>query len=261
LFGLLALLAISTFVIPVAISAILYFTDDWVADWRTADRSSTGLLPSAGPNVGAVVRTFSARTVRWKAIIATHSWVVIKEHGAPSYSRFDYTAWGKPIWIDRFVPDGRWFGRRPEVIFEADGPHAEQMIPRIRAAVRDYAYPNVGEYRAWPGPNSNTFVAAVIHAVPQMRAALPPTAIGKDFPTDGHWIGRSPSGTGIRVTLAGYAGFTVGWVDGIELNVLTAVVGLDLRRPALKLPGTGRLGREQVGAVLRRVLGRPKPPN
>ena len=59
-----------------------------------------------------MVRVFSARTVSWRGILASHSWIVIKEAGAPAYQRFDYTAWGLPIWVDRFVPDGRWFGSR-----------------------------------------------------------------------------------------------------------------------------------------------------
>ena len=116
------------------------------------------------------------------------------------------------------------------------------MIPLIRQAVRQYAYPNIGDYRVWPGPNSNTFVAAIIAAVPGMRAALPSTAIGKDFPFDRRWIGRTPSRTGVRVNLGGYFGFSVGWVEGLEINVLGAVAGIDMRRPALKLPGIGRLG-------------------
>lgn len=216
--------------------------DDRVSNWKTADRSSAGLLPPPATNDSAVVRIFSARTVRWRGIVATHSWIVVKERGAATYSRFDYTAWGKPIWVDRFVPDGRWFGRTPAIVFAADGPVAERMIFRIYDAIRTFPYPNVGDYRAWPGPNSNTFVAAIMSAVPEMFATLPPTAIGKDFPFDHRWIGPSPSRTGIRISLGGYAGFTLGWVEGIELNLLNAIAGLDLRRPALKLPGLGRLG-------------------
>jgi hypothetical protein len=71
---------------------------------------------------------------------------------------------------------------------------------------------------------------------------LPPTAIGKDFPYDNAMVGRTPSGTGLRVSLGGYLGLTVGWVEGVELNFLGAVIGIDLRRPALKLPGLGRIG-------------------
>src|SRR5947207_2597364 len=83
--------------------------------------------------------------------------------------------------------------------------------------------------RAWPGPNSNTFVTAVLAAVPELRATLPPTAIGKDFPYDARWIALTPSRTGIRLSLDGYLGITAGWVEGFELNFLGAVFGLDLR--------------------------------
>ena len=34
----------------------------------------------------------------------------------------------------------------------------------------------------------------------------------------------------------------MGWVEGIEVNVLGLVTGIDIRRPALKLPGFGRIG-------------------
>jgi len=75
-----------------------------------------------------------------------------------------------------------------------------------------------------------------------MRAALPPTAVGKDFPIDCRWVGLTPSGTGIRLNLGGYLGIAVGWVEGFEVNLLCAVAGIDIRRPAIKLPGLGRLG-------------------
>jgi Protein of unknown function (DUF3750) len=229
-------------VAPVSLSAALYALDDRVMDWRLADRSSAGLLPRADGHHDAVVRIFSARTVRWRGIVATHSWIVIKETGASAYTRFDYTAWGEPIWIDRFAPDGRWFGREPELIYAADGPAAEAMLPKIRETVRSYPFSRPGDYRAWPGPNSNTFVAAVMSAMPGITATLPPTAIGKDFPFDNRWIGLTPSRTGVRCSLAGYIGLTCAWIEGVEINLLGAVVGLDVRRPAIKLPGLGRLG-------------------
>jgi hypothetical protein len=116
------------FIAPVALSAVLYLSQN-KGDWRLADRSSTGLLPSAPGHADAVVRIFSARTVSWRGIVATHSWIVIKDQGARTYQRFDYTAWGQPIWVDRFVPDGRWFGSVPEIVFAADGAAAERLIP------------------------------------------------------------------------------------------------------------------------------------
>ena len=223
-------------------SVALYAVRMRGVEWRLADRSSAGLLPPAWQHPEAAVRIFSARTVSWRGIVATHSWVVVKEARAGAYQRFDYTAWGLPIWVDRFVPDGLWFGARPEVVFAADGEAAGRMIPRLQAAIEAYRYPHPGDYRAWPGPNSNTFVAALMSAVPAITATLPPTAIGKDFPYDGRWFGPTPSGTGLRLNLGGYGGVTVGWIEGLEVNLLGAVAGLDLRRPAIKLPALGRLG-------------------
>src|SRR3984957_17965798 len=230
------------YLLPLLVSAGIYYFTGRNANWRSADRSSAQLLLAPERMPAAVVRGFSARTVSWRGIVASHSWIVIKDQGAPGYERFDYTAWGLPIWKDRFVPDGRWFGSVPEVIFAADGAAAARMIPTIREVIRNYRYSRPGDYRLWPGPNSNTFVAAIMQAIPDMRASLPPTAIGKDFPYDGRWFGPTPSKTGFRINLGGYAGITVGWYEGIEVNLLGLVVGLDIRRPALKLSGLGRIG-------------------
>jgi hypothetical protein len=230
------------FLLPLAISAARYRLDGAGADWRTADRSSVGLLPPARAHSGAMVRVFAAQTVRWRGIFAVHCWLVVKPEGTAAYTRYDYTAWGEPIRVNSFVPDGLWFGRMPQIVFAADGARAASLIPRMLAAIADYKWHAYGDYRAWPGPNSNTFVAAILAAVPEAGVALPPNAIGKDFPSDGRWVGLTPSRTGLRFTLDGYAGVSIGWVEGIEVNFLGGVVGIDIRRPALKLPGLGRIG-------------------
>ncbi|WP_245258589.1 DUF3750 domain-containing protein [Methylopila sp. M107] len=230
------------FVAPLSVSAALYLFDSDAANWRVADRSSAGLLPLAAKKPEAVVSVFAARTVRWKGIFATHCWIVVKPKGALSYTRYDYTAWGEPIRVNGFAADGRWFGRAPEAVFVADGERAERAIPKIRAAIESYRFAEQGDYRAWPGPNSNTFVAAVMASVPELEAKLPTTAVGKDFPYGGEWLALTPSKTGLRLTLAGYGGLTVGWFEGIELNILGAVFGVEFRRPALNLPGLGRFG-------------------
>ena len=235
------ILFVLCYLLPIGVSATRYWLDGTAAGWRTADRSSIGVLPPADRS-GAVVRIFSARTVRWRGIVATHSWIVFKTAEARGYTRYDYTAWGDPIRLNGFEPDGRWFGRTPTVVFAADGDPADAMIPRMQAAIRDYAWTKQGDYRAWPGPNSNSFVQAVMDSIPEMHATLPPTAIGKDYPYDGRWWRWTGSSTGIRLTLGGYIGVTIAAVEGIELNILGGVFGLDLRRPAVELPGLGRLG-------------------
>jgi Protein of unknown function (DUF3750) len=230
------------FAIPIALSGIGFLLTDRHANWRTADRSSAGLLPDPSRHAAAIIRVYAARTVRWRAIFAVHSWIVVKERGAPRYTRYDYTAWGEPIRVDGFAPDGRWFGAVPETVVSADGVVAERLIPKIRAVIEKYRFRSYGDYKPWPGPNSNTFVQAALDAVPELKAVLPPTAIGKDYPYRGQWIGVTPSGTGVFATAGGYFGLTIGWVEGVELNLFGGVVGFDLRRPALKVPGLGRIG-------------------
>jgi Protein of unknown function (DUF3750) len=228
---------------PIGASAARYF---WIGDnrgnWQTADRSSAGLLPAPSAHPEALIRVYSARTVRWRSIFAVHSWIVLKEAGAASYSRYDYTAWGEPIRSNGFAADARWFGAAPETIVAVDGEEASRLIPKIRHVIETYKFSATGDYSAWPGPNSNTFVQAALDAVPELKAVLPPTAIGKDYPYEGDWMGLTASRTGVYVSLGGYLGLTLGWVEGFEINFLGAVLGFDIRRPALKLPGIGRLG-------------------
>jgi hypothetical protein len=121
------------------------------------------------------------------------------------------------------------------------GAEAQALIPKIEAAVKDYQWGNAGDYHAWPGPNSNTFVANVLRAVPEMNASLPANAVGRDFRPD-FYFGLTDSRSGIEVNLWGFAGFKLGWVEGFELNFLGLVTGFDFRAPAIKLPGFGNVG-------------------
>jgi hypothetical protein len=229
-------------IVPVGVSAANYLLGNDRGNWQTADRSSAGMLPKASAHADALIRVYAARTVRWRGIFAVHTWIVVKERGASRYSRYDYTAWGDPIRVDGFAADGRWFGATPEAVLAVDGENAERLIPRIRAVIENYRFRSYGDYNPWPGPNSNTFVQAVLNAVPELNAVLPPTAIGKDYPYDGEWFGLTPSRTGVFVSLGGYLGLTIGWIEGVELNFFGGVLGFDVRRPALKFPGLGRLG-------------------
>jgi hypothetical protein len=236
------LIFICMIIAPLLVSTANYFLGDRRGNWQTADRSSAGLLPAAADHPEALIRIYAARTVRWRGIFAVHTWIVLKERGAISYSRYDYTAWGEPIRIDGFAADGRWFGAMPQPVASVDGQEAEKLIPTIRSVIENYKFRAYGDYSAWPGPNSNTFVQAVLDAVPELNAVLPPTAIGKDYPYRGEWYGLTSSRTGVFVSLGGYLGLTIGWVEGLELNLFGGVLGLDIRRPALKFPGVGRLG-------------------
>jgi hypothetical protein len=143
-------------VVPLALSGIRYLAGDRRGNWRTADRSSAALLPAASDHPAAVIRVYAARTVRWRGIFAVHCWIVVKERAARRYTRYDYTAWGEPIRVDGFVPDGRWFGAIPDTVVSVDGEQAERLIAKIRAVIEGYKFRADGDYSPFPGPNSNT---------------------------------------------------------------------------------------------------------
>jgi hypothetical protein len=81
-----------------------------------------------------------------------------------------------------------------------------------------------------------------MRVAPELRAKLPNTAIGKDLLDDGRWLSLTPSSTGVQLSIGGYGGITVGWIEGIEINLLGAALGVEVRRPAINLPGLGRFG-------------------
>lgn len=213
--------------------------------WSVARWDSAGLLPDPTSHPEPLVRVFVARTWGWKAAFAVHSWIVVKPAGARAYERWDVVGWG----VDRGLPavrrnirpaDGHWAGSPPEIVAALDGPLAEAAIPKLQAAIA--GYPHGHEYRLWPGPNSNSFVAYLLRTVPELAAELPPTAIGKDYLVDADILARAPSGTGFQLSLLGVLGLTLALEEGLELNVLGLVFGVDPLDLAVKLPGIGRLG-------------------
>ena len=230
------------YLLPLALHAAWWLAIDPAPAWNQADWSSAGILPPARANPAALVHVYAARVGRWRGVFAHHTWIVVKEQNAAAYTRFDKTFWGQPVKVNGWAADARWFGNRPVLVGRVEGPAAQALIPRLRAAVARYPDNHPGDYRVWPGPNSNSFTAAILSAVPETGIALPPTAIGKDFRADRRLVGLSPSGTGVQLSLYGLLAVTIGWVEGIEIDVLGLVAGIDFRRPALKLPGFGRIG-------------------
>lgn len=232
----------AAFLLPLATHAVWWWARGWPDHWGAADWTSARILPPAEAEPDAVVHVMAARVGRWRGIFAHHSWIVVKPAGAARYVRYDVVGWGAPVRTDHREADARWFGNEPSVLATLRGPAAEAAIPAVREAVAAYPWSRAGTYRAWPGPNSNTFVAHVAAAVPSLATALLPTAVGKDFRAEGPFLGRPPGGLGVQLSVRGLAGVTLGWTEGLEINLLGLVAGIDLRRPALKLPGWGRIG-------------------
>jgi hypothetical protein len=237
-YSLLAILVV--FIAPVLAHAAIWLSEERPGHWREADWSSAGTLPDPREEPEASIRVMAARTGGLKGIVSVHTWLVLKAAGAGAYERFEVVGWGMPVRRNGQPADGRWYSNDPVVIHEVKGEAAERLLPKVEAAIRDYAWSERGSYRIWPGPNSNTFVATVLAAVPELGAAMPPTAIGRDYPA-GPWIARAPGG-GWRASLGGFAGLTIGPQAGLEVNFLGLVAGIRFRDAALILPGFGVLG-------------------
>lgn len=214
-------------------------------DWRTANRDSAGVAPLPSETPEAVVQVYAARAFNWRGIFAVHTWFATKRPNADAYTVYHVVGWrarrNLPVVVaERDVPDRNWFDSPPEVLADLRGEAAEKAIPAIEAAVQSYPYQDT--YRLWPGPNSNTFTAYVARQVPELGVALPSTAIGKDFLAHYAPLGWAPSGTGFQISLVGALGLTLAAQEGVEVNLLGLVFGIDFLRPALKLPFLGRLG-------------------
>ncbi|WP_339856170.1 DUF3750 domain-containing protein [uncultured Nisaea sp.] len=230
--------------LPLAASAVGKWAEG-PTHWSQARRDSAEIAPPAATTPEAVIQVYAARAWSWRGIFGVHTWISAKQPNADHYMRFEVMGWqlrrsDTAVRVTNGNPDGYWFGSKPELLRDIRGPEAEALIPRIAAAAQ--SYPHAGTYRVWPGPNSNTFTAHIARQVPELRLDLPPTAVGKDFIPEGGLFAKAPSGTGYQLSLYGLAGVMLALEEGVEVNMLGLTLGIDLKNPALKLPGVGRIG-------------------
>lgn len=214
------------------------------ADWRGASHEPVGLAPDPAATPEAMVQVYAARTWGWRGTFGVHTWIAAKRSGAPAFTVYEVVGW-RLRWSDSAVvvsaraPDARWYGSAPELLADKRGAEVDALIDRIEAAVQ--AYPHAAEYRAWPGPNSNTFTAWILRRLPELEADLPPTAIGKDYLGD-RIFASAPSGSGVQLSVAGLLGVLASDVEGLEVNVLGLSFGVNPFDLSLKLPLIGRIG-------------------
>ena len=153
-------------------------------DWRTASRESAGLAPDPAVTHEAVLQVYAAKAWSWRGWFAVHTWIAAKRTGEPFYTVYDVVGWrgyrGQPVLkIARDLPDRHWFGATPEILKSLRGAGIDALIDAVDEAAR--AYPWKTTYKAFPGPNSNTFTAWIARQVPQMELNLPWSAIGSGY--------------------------------------------------------------------------------
>lgn len=210
---------------------------------------SEGLAPDPLQVKEAVVQVYGARAMGAKGVFGVHSWVAVKPADALTWTVYEVIGW-RLRWSDTAVvvrnrdPD-RWFGSQGELYADKRGAGVDELIQRIDKAAREY--PFAKDYTVWPGPNSNTFVAWIARAVPELQVDLPSTAIGKDY-IGSDMISTAPSGSGFQFSLRGLLGVAASGVDGIELNILSLNFGVG--PSGIKLPLVGRIGAPRINAAL-----------
>lgn len=211
------------------------------ADYRTANRESSHLAPLPKDYSGAIVQVYAARAFNWRGIFALHLWLAVKPKNENAYLIYQVVGWrsfqGLPaLSVTKDIPDRFWFDQKPKLILDLRNQEAEIVISKVNNAVLHYPFAN--EYKTWPGPNSNTFIAYIAREIPEMKLSLPSNAIGKDF-TGNQFFTKSPSGTGYQFSLYGYFGIMIALEEGLEINLLGLVYGINPLKLSIKLPGFG----------------------
>ena len=236
------------FLFPLAVHAALYASKDRPASFRDADWSSVGMLPPATADRDARLLVFTGRTGRWKGIFAVHSWVVFKPENAATWSRYDVVGWGQPVRSNGWAPDGRWFGDTPRVLVDVRGAGRDALIPKVKAAIADYNYKMPATTGSGPGrtatPSPRPCCARCRSSRPRCRR----TRSARTF-RPGLYAGLTDSRTGVEASSLGSWASSSAGSKAWRFNFLGLVAGLDVRHPAVKLPGFGRLGLDDGTAI------------
>ncbi len=153
-------------------------------DWRTASRESAGIAPDPATTADAVLQVYGADTWGWRGWFAIHTWIATKRSRESFYTVYDVVGWrarnGQPVMrIAQDIPDRYWYGERPRLLLERRGAGVDELIAAVDKAARDYPWKST--YKAFPGPNSNTFIAWIAKQVPELNLTLPFSAIGSGY--------------------------------------------------------------------------------
>lgn len=155
-----------------------------VKDWRTASRESAKIAPDPLTTNEAVLHVYGANAWGWRGWFAIHTWIAAKQTGETAYTVYDVVGWrgyhGQPVLrITKDVPDRYWYGEKPRILKAHRGTGVDELIVAVNKAA--HAYPWKETYKAFPGPNSNTFTAWIAKQVPTLELSLPFSAIGSGY--------------------------------------------------------------------------------
>ena len=190
----------------------------------------------APPGDQAAVLVLSTRLGGPLRRIARHAYLAVRARGSTNWDVWECCPGGRQRSDDPnpFRPS---FGDEVRLHGVFTGKRAEKMIACIPEASHAYGNP---PYWLWPGPNSNTYVEAILRKC-GIHADLSSTAVGKDFRG---LIGASwtSGGTGFQIETP-LVGLKLGLTEGIEVHIFGLALGIDFWPPAIIIPvGEGRIG-------------------
>ena len=214
------------------------------AGWRAADWSSAKLLPSPAAAPQPIVAIYAARVGRWRGIFAHHSWIVV-----PAPARR-----GTPVTTRSVgaVPCAPMAGPGRPLVRQCAAADPRHRRGRCSAADREnpgrgrlLSLPRMGRLPGLAGSELQHLRGACHAPVPELAAVLPDRDRQGLATHDGSFR-TDPEPHRNPALPRGFAGVAIGWIEGIEVNFLGLIAGLDVRRPAIKLPGWGRIGLDPV---------------
>ncbi len=134
------------------------------------------------PTTGASIKIYGANVWGFRGYFAIHTWVATRAEGESLYQIDQVIGWrlrrtGTAMVTHTGLPNRPWFGNDALLLHEVSGAEAAELIPRVRAAIDSYPYPD--RYTMFPGPNSNSFTEWVALTVPELELELPAKAIGR----------------------------------------------------------------------------------
>lgn len=167
------------------------------------------------------------------ARFARHTWLDYRENLKAGWKRIEIMNESSGMIHRELKPDefeelSRW-GEKVVVLGQSDGLTNPNYVSGIEKVATNY---DASIYRAYPGPNSNTFAAHLIREVDGISATLDHNAVGKEW---GFHLGRTTGGGGCEIQTP-LAGLALGVKEGIEISLLGFSGGISFYPPALKIP-------------------------
>jgi uncharacterized protein YceK len=152
--------------------------------YHTASRESAGIAPDPAATNEAILQVYGAAAWGWRGWFAIHTWIAAKRTGETSYTVYDVVGWrgrhgSVVLRMRKDIPDRYWYGEKPRLLQEHRGQHVDTLIAAVEKAATEYPWQKT--YRAFPGPNSNTFTAWIGRQVPELQLDLPFSAIGSGY--------------------------------------------------------------------------------